>query len=226
MNGLGKVSLEVNEMSKQKFDYIIIGAGSAGCVLANRLSADPSNSVLLIEAGGSDKNILIKMPTEPTLDGRKITCPRGKVMGGSSSINGMVYVRGHACDFDEWEELGAKGWGYQDCLPYFKRAETWHDGADEYRGGDGPLGTGGGNNRQNPLYNAFIKAGAQAGYGTTEDCNGERQEGFGAMHKSSIRRWFTSYCWKGKEPSVSCTNVKDQYNPFIAVAKLYCQQDQ
>jgi choline dehydrogenase len=188
-------------MTDKQYDFIIIGAGSAGCVLANRLSADPDNQVLMIEAGGSDKNILIKMPTalsypmanpkynwgynsepEPALDGRSITCPRGKVMGGTSSINGMVYVRGHACDIDEWETSGAKGWNYQNCLPYYQRAESWQEGGDEYRGGDGPLGTGGGNNMKNPLYKAFIDAGDEAGYGKTEDYNGCRQEGFGPMH--------------------------------------------
>ena len=120
---------------------------------------------------------------EPALDGRQITCPRGKGLGGTSSINGMVYVRGHACDFGEWEALGAKGWNYANCLPYFKRAETWQFGEDDYRGGDGPLGVGGGNNMSgNPLYQAFINAGLEAGYPSTEDYNGYRQEGFGAMH--------------------------------------------
>ena len=185
-----------------EFDYIIVGAGSAGCVLANRLSSDPGNQVLLVEAGGSDKHLLVKMPTalsypmamdrfnwgyhsepEPGLDGRRISCPRGKGLGGTSSINGMVYVRGNAHDFEEWEALGASGWGYRHCLPYFKRAETWIGGGDTYRGHDGPLGVGTGNGmRKNPLYRAFIDAGVQAGYPETVDYNGEHQEGFGPMH--------------------------------------------
>lgn len=185
-----------------EFDYIIVGAGSAGCVLANRLSEDAKHKVCLIEFGGSDNNIFVKMPTalsipmnmdrfnwgfsslkEPALGGRQLDCPRGKVLGGSSSINGMVYARGHACDFEQWEENGAKGWGYGNVLPYFKRAESWMKGDDAYRGGDGPVSVNNGNNMAlNPLYQAFIDAGEEAGYPVTDDYNGFRQEGFGAMH--------------------------------------------
>ena len=197
----------------QDFDYIIVGAGSAGCVLANRLTEDAQTRVLVLEYGGSDKSVFIQMPAafsipmngtkynwryetepEPELHGRKVHCPRGKVLGGSSSINGLVYIRGHAYDFDEWEETGATGWGWRNCLPYFRKAQSSHLGADEWRGDQGPLATNNGAGMKNPLYGAFVKAGEEAGYLRSDDVNGFMQEGFGPMEmtvKNGVR-WSTA----------------------------------
>ncbi len=193
-------------------DYVIIGAGSAGCALAYRL-AEARKKVIVIEYGGSDMGPLIQMPAalsypmnmamydwgfssepEPHLGGRQLSTPRGKVVGGSSSINGMVYVRGHAGDFDHWEESGASGWAYADVLPYYKRMESWHSGGhggdENWRGKNGPLKVTRGP-RANPLFHAFVNAGQQAGYQVTGDYNGEQQEGFGPMEQTVWRgrRW-------------------------------------
>jgi choline dehydrogenase len=183
----------------EAFDYVIVGAGSAGCVLADRLSADGRNSILLLEYGGSDRSIYIQMPSalsipmnmpkydwryqtepEPHLGGRRLHTPRGKVLGGSSSINGLVYVRGNALDYEHWEAQGATGWGYRQLLPYFRRAEQRAAGGDAYRGADGKLQTCYGP-LSNPLYHAWLRAGREAGYPLTDDINGFQQEGFGRL---------------------------------------------
>ncbi len=200
------------DLMPMQADYIIIGAGSAGCAMAYRL-AEAGVSVLVIEHGGADYGPFIQMPAalsypmnmarydwgfrsepEPHLGGRRLATPRGKVIGGSSSINGMVYVRGHARDFDHWAEAGADGWSYLDVLPYFKRMECWHDGGHGgdpvWRGSDGPLHVTRGP-RRNPLFHAFVEAGRQARYQVTNDYNGEMQEGFGPMEQTvwKGRRW-------------------------------------
>ena len=193
-------------------EYVIVGSGSAGAAIAWRL-AEAGRSVIVIEYGGSDAGPLIQMPAalsypmnmrrydwgfvsepEPHLGGRRMVVPRGKVIGGSSSINGMVYVRGHARDFDHWAAQGAAGWAFADVAPYFRRMENWHDGGHggdpAWRGTDGPLHVTRGP-RKNPLYHAFVEAGRQAGYPLTDDYNGARQEGFGPMEQTVWRgrRW-------------------------------------
>ncbi|MGA0540058.1 choline dehydrogenase [Neotabrizicola sp. VNH66] len=207
-------------------DYVIVGAGSAGCAMAYRL-AEAGRRVIVIEYGGSDAGPFIQMPgalsypmnmgiydwgfqsePEPGLGNRRLATPRGKVVGGSSSINGMVYVRGHARDYDTWAEMGAQGWSYADVLPYFKRMEHSHGGSGpEYRGTDGPLHITRGP-RTNPLFDAFIESGRAAGYPVTQDYNGAQQEGFGPMEATiwKGRRWSAANAYL--KPAVATGNVQ------------------
>lgn len=210
-------------------DFVIVGAGSAGCAMAYRLSEDGRTRVTVIEHGGSDFGPFIQMPgalsypmnmslydwgyqsePEPHLGGRRLAAPRGKVIGGSSSINGMVYVRGHMRDYDHWAEAGADGWAGADVLPYFKRMENWdpsgQGGDPSWRGTDGPLHVQRGT-RENPLHAAFVEAGQQAGYQTTGDYNGEQQEGFGAMDQTVYRgrRWSAANAYL--KPALKRPNV-------------------
>ena len=197
------------DSAKKGYDYVIVGGGSAGCVLANRLSEDEAARVLLIEAGGRDLHPLIHVPLgmgkmherdmfnwgyhsepEPNLNGRRIEAMRGKVLGGSSSINVMAYTRGNRGDYDRWAQKGALGWSYADVLPYFKRGETWEHGANPWRGGSGPIGTEFAKTTD-PAYDAWIEAAKVAGLPVTDDYNGAQQEGFGRS-QYTIRNGYRS----------------------------------
>ncbi len=225
----------------EKPDYIVIGSGSAGSTIAYRLGENPQLKILVLEFGGNDNSPFIQMPAalsypmnmnkfdwgykaepEPTLNGRSLVCPRGKVIGGSSSINGMIYVRGNAGDYNQWAESGAKGWDYPDVLPYFQRMEASHGGNSEFRGKSGPLNITHGK-RANPLHNAFVKATEQAGYTYTDDYNGFRQEGFGPADMT---------VWKGSrfstakaylKPALAKKNV--QLITKVLVDKIIFQED-
>jgi len=207
-------------------DFVIIGSGSAGSAMAYRLSEDGRYSVIVIEYGVPDVGPLIQMPAalsfpmnmetydwgfstepEPHIGGRSLVTPRGKVLGGSSSINGMVYVRGHARDYDHWSESGARGWAYADVLPYFKRMENSSGGQEGWRGINGPLYIQRGK-RDNPLFHAFVEAGHEAGFEVTEDYNGEKQEGFGPMEQTihNGRRWSAANAYL--KPALKRPNVK------------------